>query len=111
MLPFVNNKQIQMCNPLKLREYLASGTPIVTTDFNALKGYRKYLQIASKVTPFHQAILLANAEITSAVNFAKLEKISDLLAITDIKKTRKASVINESWESRAVDVQRYLVMC
>lgn len=111
MLPFINNKQIKMCNPLKLREYIASGTPIVTTDFNALKGYRKYLQIASKVTPFHQAILLANAEITPAVNFDKLEKISDLLAITDIKNIRKSSVINESWESRAIDVQRYLVMC
>lgn len=111
MLPFVNNKQIQMCNPLKLREYLASGTPIVTTDFNALKGYRKYLQVASKVNPFYQAILLANAEVTPVVNFDNIEKMSDLLAITQIKTTRKASVINESWESRAMDVQRYLVMC
>jgi glycosyltransferase involved in cell wall biosynthesis len=111
MLPFVNNQQIQMCNPLKLREYLASGTPVVTTDFNALKGYRKHLQIANEGTPFYQAILLANAEITPAVNFDKLEKMSDLLDITQVKKTRKTSVINESWESRAMDIQRYLVTC
>ena len=111
MLPFVDNKQIQMCNPLKLREYLASGTPIVTTDFNALKGYRKHLQISNKTKPFHQAILLANAEITPAVNFDKLEEMSDLLDITEIKTTRKSSVINESWESRAMDVQRCLFMC
>ncbi|MEY8251116.1 MAG: glycosyltransferase, partial [Colwellia sp.] len=111
MLPFINNKQIQMCNPLKLREYLASGTPVVTTDFNALKGYRKYLQIANEVTPFYQAILLANAEITPVVNFDKLEKMSDLLAITQVKKTRKASMIDESWESRAIDIQRYLIRC
>lgn len=111
MLPFVNNKQIQMCNPLKLREYLASGTPVVSTDFNALKGYREYLQVASSTTPFYQAILLANAEITPFVNFEKLEEISDLLAITQVKNTRKALVIDESWESRAMDVQRYLVMC
>jgi len=111
MLPFVNNKQIQMCNPLKLREYLASGTPVVTTDFNALKGYRKYLQVASSTTPFYQAILLANAEITPSVNFEKLEEMSDLLTITQVKNTRKSLVIDESWESRAMDVQRYLVMC
>jgi len=111
ILPFVDNKQIQMCNPLKLREYLASGTPIVTTDFNALNGYRKYLQVATKNNPFYQAILLANAEVTPAVDFDKLDNISDLIAITQVKSTRKACVINESWESRAKDVQRYLVMC
>ncbi len=111
MLPFVNNKQVQMCNPLKLREYLASGTPIVTTDFNALNGYRKHLQVASKTMPFHQAILLANAEITPAVNFDKLETMSDLLEITEIKTTRQLSVIHESWESRAMEVQQCLAMC
>jgi len=111
ILPFVDNKQIQMCNPLKLREYLASGTPIVTTDFNALNGYRKYLQVATKNNPFYQAILLANAEVTPAVDFDKLDNISDLIAMTQVKSTRKACVINESWESRAKDVQRYLVMC
>ncbi len=111
ILPFLNNKQIQMCNPLKLREYLASGTPIVTTEFNALNGYRKYLQIADEANPFYQAILLANAEITPAINFDKLDEISDLLAITQIKQTRKACVSHESWESRARDVQQYLFKC
>jgi hypothetical protein len=111
MLPFVDNKQIRMCNPLKLREYIASGTPIVTTDFNALNGYRKYLQVADKITPFYQAILLANAEITPIVNFDKIDNISDLIAITKIKQTRKESVKNESWESRANDVQHYLLKC
>ncbi len=111
ILPFVNNKQIQMCNPLKLREYLASGTPVVTTNFNALNGYRKHLQIASSVKPFYQAILLANAEIAPIINFNKLESINDLLAITQIKQSRKECVIDESWESRARDVQQYLLMC
>jgi len=111
ILPFVDNKQIQMCNPLKLREYLASGTPVVTTDFNALNGYRQYLQVANSTKPFYQAILLANAEITPVVNFDKLDCIDDLLAITQVKKYRKQSVIDESWENRAMDVHRYLVMC
>ena len=37
--------------------------------------------------------------------------MSDLLAITQAKKYRKASVIDESWESRALDIQQYLIMC
>lgn len=111
LLPFVDNKQIQMCNPLKLREYLASGTPIVTTDFNALENYRQYIQVASLDTPFHQAILLANAEITSAVNFNEIESIKDLMKLTRLKDNRKASVAIESWESRANDIHEYLLMC
>lgn len=111
MLPFIDNKQIQMCNPLKLREYLASGTPIVTTNFNALNGYRKYLQIASQSHSFHHAILFAYAEITSAVNFEEINTIQDLIQLTQIKNQRKASVYYESWQQRASDVQQYLCRC
>ena len=31
ILPFLDNKQIRSCNPLKLKEYLAVGAPIVAT--------------------------------------------------------------------------------
>jgi hypothetical protein len=69
------------------------------------------LQIADKTNPFYQAILLANAEITSVVNFDKINNISDVIALTQIKQMRKTCVVNESWESRASDVQRYLLKC
>jgi len=78
-----------MCNPLKLREYLASGTPVVTTDFNVLKGYREFIQTSNENKTFHAAILLANAEITPMINFDKLHKMSNLLAVTQVKNTRK----------------------
>lgn len=42
-LPFVDNKQIRACSPLKLMEYLATGSPIVTTPFPALKPYQEYV--------------------------------------------------------------------
>jgi glycosyltransferase involved in cell wall biosynthesis len=111
MLPFLKNKQIQMCNPLKLREYIASGTPIVTTDFNAVNQYRNHLQIADQKTPLYKAILLANAEITNAVRFDKVDMMSDVIAMTKIKEIRQASVKTESWEKRAMDIQRYLTIC
>ncbi|MEL7386031.1 MAG: glycosyltransferase, partial [Pseudomonadota bacterium] len=48
-LPFVDNAQIQACNPLKLLEYLATGTPVISTPFPALKPYQHMLHIVTNV--------------------------------------------------------------
>ena len=45
ILPFVDNAQIRACNPLKLREYLATGTPIISSDFPALAPYRHVINV------------------------------------------------------------------
>jgi len=111
ILPFKDNKQIQMCNPLKLREYLASGTPIVATNFNALDDYRTHIQVTDQHKSFHQAIVFANANIVDAVNFDKIEKFNDLLPLINCKANRMQSVIHESWQSRADKVQYYLSSC
>ncbi|MEZ9047736.1 MULTISPECIES: glycosyltransferase [Vibrio] len=43
LLPFVDNEQIRACSPLKLMEYLAAGTPIITTPFPALVPYQGHV--------------------------------------------------------------------
>jgi len=43
LLPFVDNEQIRACSPLKLMEYLAAGTPIVTTPFPAMVPYNNHV--------------------------------------------------------------------
>ncbi len=43
LLPFVDNEQIRACSPLKLMEYLATGTPIVTTPFPSLVPYQEHV--------------------------------------------------------------------
>ncbi|MCX2757659.1 glycosyltransferase [Vibrio sp. Sgm 22] len=43
LLPFVDNEQIRACSPLKLMEYLAAGTPIITTPFPALVPYQEHV--------------------------------------------------------------------
>ncbi|MDA0134871.1 glycosyltransferase [Vibrio harveyi] len=48
-LPFVDNAQIQACNPLKLLEYLATGTPVISTAFPALKPYQHMLHVVADV--------------------------------------------------------------
>jgi glycosyltransferase involved in cell wall biosynthesis len=81
LLPFRDNAQIRACNPLKLREYLAAGTPIVSTDFPALDGYRDLVEVAS------------------TANFAAA--LDDAAADTARNGDRQARIVGESWEARA----------
>lgn len=59
LLPFVDNAQIRACNPLKLREYLAAGRPIVATAFPALDAYPGLIRIAEAVDGMVDAITTA----------------------------------------------------
>lgn len=60
MLPFLNNAQIDACNPLKLLEYLAAGQPIVSIDFPALSPYRRHLHTADNKANFVCALQAAS---------------------------------------------------
>ena len=59
MLPFKQTPQIQSCNPLKLREYLASGTAIASTDFPAVREYESLVSIKRGREPFFKTIMRA----------------------------------------------------
>ena len=59
MLPFRNNRQIQACNPMKLSEYLAAGSPIVSIDFPAIAPYKRYIDIIEEHGSMAQALLAA----------------------------------------------------
>lgn len=56
LLPFVDNEQIQACSPLKLMEYLAAGTPIVTTPFPAMAPYQKHVTAINNAQEMIQAL-------------------------------------------------------
>lgn len=47
LLPFVDNKQIRACDPLKLKEYLACGKPIVATNFPAVQRFCSSVLVAN----------------------------------------------------------------
>ncbi len=59
ILPFLNNKQIASCNPLKLMEYLAAGKPIVSTRFPAVKQYEGMVQGVDSPEAFVTAIKMS----------------------------------------------------
>jgi glycosyltransferase involved in cell wall biosynthesis len=86
LLPFKNTPQIQACNPLKLREYLSVGTPIVSTYFNALEPYKDLIEIAAFNNNYRSAIAIAARDV-------------------ERNESRRALVANESWDQRAADIE------
>ena len=88
IIPFRDTPQIRACNPLKLREYLAAGRPIISTDFPALGPYRDLLRVAATPEDFAAALR---------------DSLRD-----DNGAARQARVAGESWAARAADAARWI---
>ncbi|HLZ65322.1 MAG TPA: glycosyltransferase [Aliidongia sp.] len=86
LLPFLDNAQIRASNPLKLREYLATGRPVVSTPFPALDAYADLVAIAPDAAGFAAAIDQAPHEPEA------------------LRAERSARVRSETWEARAAQV-------
>ncbi len=56
IMPWNDSDWIKACNPIKLKEYLAVGRPVVTTDFPALERYRDLVRVADTPAAFAMAI-------------------------------------------------------
>ncbi len=89
MLPFRWNRQIEACNPLKLREYLASGTPIASTAFPAVNAYSDFIAIQKSREPFFRVIQRASKQ-------------------THHFQSRQQRVAHESWISRADQLEELI---
>ncbi len=67
IMPWNKSDWIQACNPIKLKEYLATGRPVITTDFPALDGWRDLVRVADSADTFAAAI---RASLASPVDYA-----------------------------------------
>lgn len=83
LMPWARTKWIEGCNPVKLKEYLATGRPIVTVPFAELEHYAGLVRTASDAESFA-------AEIRGALRTG--------WAGADARRER---VRRESWTSRA----------
>ncbi|MEM8711127.1 MAG: glycosyltransferase, partial [Planctomycetota bacterium] len=77
LMPWHRSEWIEACNPIKLKEYLATGRPVVTTDFPELRHYEGLLAIANEPDRFAEAVQLAIDAPDPAVLAAGRARIAD----------------------------------
>jgi len=52
LIPFRQNRLVQAVNPIKLREYLAAGMPVVSASMDMVRGYGPAVQLADTLSEF-----------------------------------------------------------
>jgi glycosyltransferase involved in cell wall biosynthesis len=83
MLPYLESTLTNRINPLKLREYLASGGPVVATGIPEVRPYRPWVRVARGIDEWLSALAEALAEGDSR------------------RAERAASVREEGWDHKA----------
>jgi glycosyltransferase involved in cell wall biosynthesis len=83
IMPWLDNEWIRSCNPIKMKEYLALGLPVVSTDFPEVRGYADVIRVARDRSDFVAAVraTLADGGLASA-------------------KERRRRVEGASWEAK-----------
>jgi glycosyltransferase involved in cell wall biosynthesis len=90
IMPWNDSDWIKACNPIKLKEYLAAGRPVVTTEFGALAGWRDLVTVAHGADEFAAAIRAA------------------LAATYDASEARRR-VATESWDGKAEQIAQAIL--
>ncbi len=87
IMPWKQNRWIEACNPIKLKEYLALGKPVISTPFPELSQYRDVVYEAGNPQEFVWRIFQALKENNAGQIAA-----------------RRAKVCGASWDSKAEKV-------
>ena len=89
MIPFVKSQLTAALNPLKIKEYLTTGKPVVSVDLPAMQAYKGYIYIAKDEDEFINALQLA---------------------INEKGQSRKSyDITHHGWDSRAMLLEKKLL--
>lgn len=77
IMPWRRNKWIETCNPVKLKEYLALGKPVVSTPFPELERYLDVVYRADKAEDFVDCIRRAVVEDGPESAEARRNRVKD----------------------------------
>lgn len=91
LIPFRMNELTLRVNPLKMREYLAAGLPVVSTPLPEVVRYNGLVQIATNEAGFLQAIEAALADRSIAGDRQRVEAMRQ-----------------EGWDARVADMSHII---
>lgn len=97
LLPFRHCEQITHCNPLKLKEYLATGTDVVSLRFPAAERYSELVDLADDAQHFIQLLqqqMEKPSEISGQIQHQRVE--------------RQQAVASESWEYKTQIIRQLI---
>lgn len=113
-LPFRQCGQIDACNPLKLREYLALGKPIVSSEFPALEPYKQLVNTATTAEEFVNAIEVAACDspklISEKAMVSEVQSWLDVEFLSSNTQLRRHSVSKESWRTKSEQVHQLITL-
>ncbi len=78
IMPYRMNRQVRNANPLKLREYLATGTPIVTVPAPETDKFGALVRVAEGRQAFVDAIERALRDDTPALQRERMAAVRDM---------------------------------
>src|SRR5205823_1099693 len=87
LIPFRLDELTMKANPLKLREYLAAGLPVVSSDMPEVRKYGDLVHLAAGVDGYERAIEQALGERGETA-----------------ARTRIEAMKHESWEARVEEI-------
>lgn len=88
LLPFAVNDLTKAVNPIKLREYLSAGLPVVSTDLPEVRGYE-----GCRVARSNEEFLLACDQAVATDSEA-------------LRHRRSMATAGETWEARVNEISR-----
>lgn len=91
LLPYADLPVTRAMQPLKLKEYLATGKPVVSRDLPAVREWRDCLDLAADAEQFASAVATRLAEGLPAA-----------------QKQARARLAGESWDAKADQFYRYI---
>ncbi len=91
LLPFVNNELTRNANPLKLREYLAAGLPVVASPIPEVARYAGRVALASSAAEYEREVS-AILERTEGGPCAE----------------RSQQIADESWDAKVAEIEELL---
>lgn len=89
MIPYRIEERMAFVNPLKLREYLSAGVPVVSTPVPEVVRYAHMCQIAATPSDFVAAVETALADNTP-----------------EARRARSDAMMKETWSARVAEVTR-----